>query len=120
MTRWRAISREHAEARRVVDRLAAHRAARGATSPRRAKCSATPATPGWADGARRDRRRRGRPGSRSHAELQTALLPRDPDDERNAFLEMRAGTGGDEAALFAGDLLRMYLRYAERHGWKSS
>ncbi|MEN3111246.1 peptide chain release factor 1 [Uliginosibacterium paludis] len=51
-------------------------------------------------------------------ELQLALLPKDPNDERNLFLEIRAGTGGDEAALFAGDLLRMYTRYAERQGWK--
>jgi peptide chain release factor 1 len=56
---------------------------------------------------------------RLHAELQTALLPRDPDDVRNAFLEIRAGTGGDESALFAGDLARMYLRYAERCGWRT-
>ena len=52
-------------------------------------------------------------------ELQTLLVPKDPDDLRNAFLEIRAGTGGDESALFAGDLLRMYTRYAERHGWRS-
>ena len=51
-------------------------------------------------------------------ELQTALLPRDPNDDRNIFLEIRAGTGGDESALFAGNLLRMYTRYAERQGWK--
>ena len=52
------------------------------------------------------------------AELQHLLLPADPDDRRNVFLEIRAGTGGDEAALFAGDLLRMYLRYAETQGWQ--
>lgn len=52
-------------------------------------------------------------------ELQGLLLPRDPDDVRNAFVEIRAGTGGDESALFAGDLLRMYLRYAERQGWRA-
>jgi peptide chain release factor 1 len=52
-------------------------------------------------------------------QLQTALLPRDPDDARNAFVEIRAGTGGDESALFAGDLARMYLRFAERQGWRS-
>ena len=57
--------------------------------------------------------------ARLDAELQTALLPRDPDDDRNAFLEIRAGTGGDESALFAGDLLRMYLRHAERQGWQA-
>lgn len=51
--------------------------------------------------------------------LQTLLLPRDPRDENNAFLEIRAGTGGDEAAIFAGDLLRMYLRYAELNQWRS-
>jgi peptide chain release factor 1 len=52
-------------------------------------------------------------------QLQTALLPRDPDDERNAFVEIRAGTGGEESALFAADLARMYLRFAERQGWKT-
>ncbi len=51
-------------------------------------------------------------------ELQVALLPKDQNDERNVFLEIRAGTGGDESALFAGDLLRMYTRYAERQGWQ--
>ena len=47
-------------------------------------------------------------------ELKVLLLPKDPNDEKNVILEVRAGTGGDEAALFAGDLLRMYTRYAER------
>ena len=51
--------------------------------------------------------------------LQVLLLPKDPNDERNIFLEVRAGTGGAEAALFAGDLYRMYLRYAEQKGWKA-
>ncbi|WP_298923837.1 peptide chain release factor 1 [uncultured Ramlibacter sp.] len=50
--------------------------------------------------------------------LQKLLLPKDPDDVRNTFLEIRAGAGGDESALFAGDLLRMYTRYAERQGWR--
>jgi peptide chain release factor 1 len=52
-------------------------------------------------------------------ELQAALLPKDPNDERNVFVEIRAGTGGDESALFAGDLLRMYVRFAERHRWQA-
>ncbi len=51
-------------------------------------------------------------------ELQRMLLPRDPEDSRNAFLEIRAGTGGDESALFAGDLARMYTRYAQDEGWR--
>ncbi len=50
-------------------------------------------------------------------ELQCRLLPKDPDDNHNTFLEVRAGTGGDEAALFAGDLMRMYSRYADNQGW---
>jgi len=52
------------------------------------------------------------------AELQKQLLPKDPNDERNIFLEIRAGTGGDESALFAGDLFRMYTRFAERQRWQ--
>jgi peptide chain release factor 1 len=51
-------------------------------------------------------------------ELQTLLLPKDPNDKNNVFLEIRAGTGGDEAAIFSGDLFRMYSRYAERRRWK--
>ena len=49
--------------------------------------------------------------------LRTALIPRDPDDARDTIMEIKAGTGGEEAALFAGDLLRMYTRYAEKRGW---
>jgi len=52
-------------------------------------------------------------------ELQILLLPKDPNDDKNVILEVRAGTGGDEAALFGSDLLRMYMRYAERQGWKT-
>ncbi len=51
--------------------------------------------------------------------LEILLLPKDPYDEKNIFLEIRAGTGGEEAALFSGDLLRMYLRFAEKHGYKT-
>ncbi len=53
------------------------------------------------------------------AALEEELAPRDPDDDRDCILEIRAGTGGEEAAIFAGDLLRMYLRHAEREGWKT-
>jgi len=55
---------------------------------------------------------------RLEEELQNHLVPKDPDDERNIYLEIRAGTGGDEAAIFAGDLFRMYSRYAETSGWQ--
>ncbi|MFN7095618.1 MAG: PCRF domain-containing protein, partial [Burkholderiales bacterium] len=50
--------------------------------------------------------------------LQKLLLPKDPNDEKNIYLEIRAGTGGDESALFSGDLFRMYSRFAERNGWQ--
>lgn len=53
------------------------------------------------------------------SQLKILLLPKDPNDDKNVILEVRAGTGGEEAALFAQDLLRMYLRYAERRGWKA-
>ncbi|MCK0116153.1 peptide chain release factor 1 [Isoptericola sp. S6320L] len=56
---------------------------------------------------------------RAAEHLRRVLVPRDPDDGRDVILEIKAGEGGDESALFAGDLLRMYLRYAERHGWST-
>ncbi len=54
------------------------------------------------------------------ADIRQLLIPKDPQDEKNAILEIRAGTGGDEASLFAGDLLRMYIKYCERRGWKTA
>src|SRR5882757_7744783 len=54
------------------------------------------------------------------AYIRQLLIPKDPQDEKNAILEIRAGTGGDEASLFAGDLLRMYMRYCEKKGWKTA
>jgi peptide chain release factor 1 len=56
---------------------------------------------------------------KSEQEIEFLLIPKDPLDEKNIIMEIRAGTGGEEAALFAGSLLRMYLRYAERHGWQT-
>ena len=54
------------------------------------------------------------------ASIRQMLIPKDPQDDRNAIVEIRAGTGGDEASLFAGDLLRMYVRYCERRGWRTA
>jgi peptide chain release factor 1 len=56
----------------------------------------------------------------AEAYIRQLLIPKDPQDEKNAILEIRAGTGGDEASLFAGDLLRMYIRYCEKKGWKTA
>lgn len=58
--------------------------------------------------------------AKNEAELKGLLVPRDPDDSKNVFIEIRAGTGGEEAALFAADLFRLYTRYAEQHHWKVS
>jgi peptide chain release factor 1 len=114
MEQFRKLSREHAELTGIValyDRWA--QAERDAEAAK--EMAADAAMKSYADeelkSARANMERLG-------AELQQALLPRDPNDERNTFLEVRAGTGGDESALFAGDLFRMYLRYAERQGWQ--
>ena len=57
--------------------------------------------------------------SETEQELKLMLIPKDPNDDKNVIMEIRGGAGGDEAALFAGDLFRMYTRYAEKHGWKT-
>jgi peptide chain release factor 1 len=117
--RYRELAREHAEASDLVGRWRRH----GERERDLASAEALLAESGGdaemaalaseeADAARADL-------ARIEAELQTALLPRDPDDHRDVFLEIRAGTGGDESALWAGDLVRMYLRFAERRGFRA-
>ena len=114
MKRYRGLSREHAQVQGVVETFRRYEAReRDLASAHEllgdAEMAAMAADEVAAAGADLER---------LHAELQAALLPRDPDDERNAFVEVRAGTGGDESALFAADLVRMYLRFAERRGWR--
>jgi peptide chain release factor 1 len=114
MKRYRALSREHAEVASVVDlfrRFEQRERDLGAARELLDDAEMGEMAREEIDAAEAD-------VERLQAELQTALLPRDPDDERNAFLEIRAGAGGDESALFAGDLARMYLRFAERRGWR--
>jgi peptide chain release factor 1 len=115
MKRYRELTREHAEAASLVERFRRYEQ-RERDLAAAQEMLADPEMAAMAEeeitSARSDM-------DRLHGDLQTALLPRDPDDARNAFLEIRAGTGGDESALFAGDLARMYLRYAERQGWKT-
>ena len=113
--RWRALSREQAEAREVVDRFRAFQQREGDFAAAQALLS----DPEMAEMARDEIAAADADMQRLAAELQAALVPKDPDDERNAFLEIRAGTGGDESALFAGDLARMYLRHCERQGWRT-
>ena len=115
MKRFRALTREHAEVTGLVERF------RRFEQRERDEQSAREmlADPEMAEMAQEEIAAAAADIARLDLELQTALLPRDPDDARNAFLEIRAGTGGDESALFAGDLARMYLRHAERRGWRS-
>ena len=106
MEQFKRLSREHAEVSDLVSLFQQYRQAEGdAEAARELKLDEE------LKGARASM-------ERLEAQLQKALLPRDPNDDRNLFVEVRAGTGGDESALFAGDLFRMYTRYAERQGWQ--
>ena len=115
MKRFRELTREHAEVASLAERFARFEQRERDLAAAR-ELLADPEMAGLAqdeiDAAEADT-------ERLHLELQTALVPRDPDDARNAFLEIRAGTGGDESALFAADLARMYLRHCEQRGWRS-
>jgi peptide chain release factor 1 len=112
--RWRALSREQAEVQGVVERYHRYQQReRDLAAAREMESDAE-----MAEMAREEIVQAQADMERLFAELQTALIPRDPDDTRNAFVEIRAGTGGDESALFAGDLARMYLRFFERRGWR--
>src|SRR5881296_94330 len=114
LDRYRALSREYAEIAPVV---ALHRdwqqAERDLASARELLADAEMKTL-----AEDEAKAAKATMERLEEELQRVLLPRDPDDERNVFLEIRAGTGGDESALFAGELFRMYARFAERNRWQ--
>ena len=113
--RWRSLSREQAEVRGIVERFRRYQQReRDVEAARQMQ-----AEPDMAQMAQDEITAASADMQQLHAELQAALIPRDPDDDRNAFLEIRAGTGGDESALFAGDLARMYLRYCERQGWRT-
>ena len=115
MNRFRALTREHAEVDSLVQRFRQYEQRERDLSAARDMLG----EPEMAEMAQEEIASAEADITRLHGELQAALLPRDPDDGRNAFLEIRAGTGGDESALFAADLLRMYLRYAERQGWRT-
>jgi len=115
MNRFRTLTREHAEVDSLVQRFRQYEQRERDLGAAREMLE----EPDMAEMAQEEIASAEADITRLHAELQTALLPRDPDDDRNAFLEIRAGTGGDESALFAADLLRMYLRHAERQSWRT-
>jgi peptide chain release factor 1 len=111
---YRKLTREHAEIAPVVELY--QRYARGEADLQAAQeMSGDPATREFAESEIKLTRER---LAGIEAELQKKLLPKDPNDDRNIFLEIRAGTGGDESGLFAGELFRMYGRYAERNRWQ--
>jgi peptide chain release factor 1 len=110
---FRRLSREHAEITPVAAKYAAYRAAEADL----AAANDMAGDPEMKSFAEAEAKSAKETMSVLEDELQRLLLPRDPNDERNIFVEIRAGTGGDESALFAGDLFRMYSRYAERNGW---
>jgi peptide chain release factor 1 len=114
IARLRALTREHAEVSEVADLYGRYRAQEAQLAGAREML----ADPDMADLAREEVAEVEAALPVLEEALQQLLLPRDPEDVRNVFLEIRAGTGGDESALFAGDLLRMYTRYAERQGWR--
>jgi peptide chain release factor 1 len=111
--RFRELSREYAQTQELAEVFAESQKAEAELAHARAML----ADPDLRELAREEIARLEQSGAGLDERLQALLVPRDPLDDANLFLEVRAGTGGDEAALFAGDLLRMYLRYAERRGW---
>ena len=114
LDRYRALTKEHAEIAPVVARFRDYTAAEHDA----AAADELAQDPSMRDFADEERAAAQERMTALAAELQRMLLPKDPSDERNVFLEIRAGTGGDESALFAGDLFRMYARYAERSRWR--
>jgi peptide chain release factor 1 len=114
MAEFRRLSREHAEITPVVERFNAYKAAESDLAAA-AEMLVDPEMKAFAEAEAKDAQDR---MERLEADLQRLLLPKDPNDERNIFLEIRAGAGGDESALFAGDLFRMYARFAERQRWQ--
>jgi peptide chain release factor 1 len=114
MARYRALTREHTEVGEVAEKFARFRQREADLSSAQEMLS----DPDMAEMAKEEMTAASGDIELLEEELQLLLLPKDPDDARNAFLEIRAGTGGDESGLFAGDLLRMYTRYAEQQGWR--
>ena len=111
---FRKLSRERAEIFPVVEAFVAYRKAGGDLDAAEEMAK----EPSMRDFAEEEIRAARARLAALEEDLERMLLPRDPNDDKNLFLEIRAGTGGDESALFAGDLFRMYTRFAERHRWQ--
>lgn len=114
LDRFRKLSREHAEIQPIVELYNSYQQTEGDVQTAR-EMSADPDMREFAEAEIQEGKEK---LVQVEAELQKQLLPKDPNDERNIFLEIRAGTGGDESSLFAGNLFRMYSRFAERQRWQ--
>jgi peptide chain release factor 1 len=114
MDAYRRLTREHAELAPVVALYRDYKLAAADL----ASAQEMIADPGMREFAESEMKAARERMERLEEDLRKLLLPKDPNDERNTFLEIRAGTGGDESALFAGDLFRMYARFAERNRWQ--
>ncbi len=114
MAQFKAITRERSELLPATERFAEYQSIEADLNTAQEWLS----DPDMRDMAREEIAQNEAKLAQLEADLQRLLLPKDPNDHRNAMLEIRAGTGGDESALFAGDLFRMYTRYAERQGWQ--
>jgi peptide chain release factor 1 len=119
MKRFRELTREHAEVGSLVERFDRYGERERDLDAAGTLLAESAADPEMAAMAREEIAAASSELTALLAELQASLLPRDPDDSRNVFIEIRAGAGGDESALFAADIARMYLRYAERQGWRT-
>ena len=114
---FRELSMEYSRLQPLTERFATYRALESDLA--KAQLMAADQDPSMRDLAAEEVQRLGGELANAETQLRNLLIPRDPRDEKNIFLEVRAGTGGDEAAIFAGDLLRMYLRYAQTHGFST-
>ena len=119
MEQFLALSREHSDVAAVATRWERYRQCESDHAAAQELLQESAADPEMAAMAQEEITTASAELEQLEVELQRMLLPKDPDDRRNAFLEIRAGTGGDESGLFAADLVRMYTRYCEKRGWKA-
>ncbi len=115
---YRELAREHSHLAKVAEAAAHYRELTEAIAEAEEMAAEAGADPEMVEMAQEEARERRAELASLEEELKLLLLPRDQNDEKNTFLEIRAGTGGDEAALFAADLYRMYVKYAENRGWR--
>jgi len=117
-TRYRQVVREHSNVAKIAELYSNYRKVQGQIADNQDLIRSEEEDPELVELAKAEIDELSALESTLEKEIRVRLLPKDPNDEKNIFLEIRAGTGGDEAALFVADLFRMYSRYAESQGWK--